>query len=265
LEAEVKRLRAVELEGEVALQKAMAYYTDRLREKDEALAGKRQRDGEDIILDGEADEEALLAASTFPIKPAALIRRCKEVLLAQQKGIMDGTIDESIYADDFRFCAPFVGGATPGRRGSRVYTKEPGLTKTQYLAALRAFDLLGAFPDMNNRYHFFRVDPFEPNRVWFQTRVLATNTGPLMGKAPTNQSLELPPQAFSMTFNESGQLTFFNVGYVIDRTVGNTGGLGGAFGFFYGTGNPLPIPECLPYKPSRRFRFLNFLQKLRTR
>ena len=26
-------------------------------------------------------------------------------------------------------------------------------------------------------------------------------------------------------------MTLFNVGYVIDRTVGNTGGLGGAFGF----------------------------------
>ena len=34
------------------------------------------------------------------------------------------------------------------------------------------------------------------------------------------------------------QVTLFNVGYVIDRTVGNTGGLGGAFGFFWATGNP---------------------------
>ena len=33
-----------------------------------------------------------------------------------------------------------------------------------------------------------------------------------------------------MTFNEAGQVTLFNVGYVIDRTVGNTGGLGGACG-----------------------------------
>ena len=50
--------------------------------------------------------------------------------------------------------------------------------------------------------------------------------------------------------------------YVIDRRVGNTGGLGGAFAFFYGTGNPLPIPECQPYKPSKRFRLLNFVGKL---
>jgi len=37
----------------------------------------------------------------------------------------------------------------------------------------------------------------------------------------------------------------------------NTGGLGGAFGYFYGVGKPLPIPECQPYKPSFRFRMLN--------
>ena len=43
------------------------------------------------------------AASTFPIKPDDLIDRCKEVILAQA-GIQDGSIDESIYADDFRFC-----------------------------------------------------------------------------------------------------------------------------------------------------------------
>lgn len=46
------------------------------------------------------------------------------------------------------------------------------------------------------------------------------------------------------------------VGYVLDRRVGNTGGLGGAFAFFYGVGKPLPIPECQPYKKSWQFRLL---------
>ena len=44
-----------------------------------------------------------------------------------------------------------------------------------------------------------------------------------MGNAPTGKKLELPPQAFSMIFNEQGQVKAFNVGYVMDRTVGNTG------------------------------------------
>ncbi len=36
----------------------------------------------------------------------------------------------------------------------------------------------------------------------------------------------------------------------------NTGGLGGAFGYFYGVGKPLPIPEAKPFKPSFRFWML---------
>jgi len=209
-----------------------------------------------ITLEDEVDEAAMLAASTFPIKPDALIDRCKEVILAQ-RDIQDGSIDESIYANDFRFCAPFVGGPTPTSADDAM----PGLPKPEYLNALRGFDLLQAFPDMNNNYHAFRVDPFEPNRVWFQTRATATHTGPLMGAEPTGKRLTLPPQAFSMTFNEQGQVTLFNVGYVIDRTVGNTGGLGGAFGFFWGTGNPLPFPECQPFKGSLQLRGLGLLQK----
>ena len=199
----------------------------------------------------------MLAASTFPIKPDELIERCKSVILAQ-RDIQDGSVDESIYADDFRFCAPFVGGPTPTAPGDRV----PGLAKDEYLSALRSFDLLSAFPDMNNNYHRFYVDPFEPNRVWFQTRCFATHTGPLVGQPATGRKLELPPQAFSMTFNPDGQVTLFNVGYVIDRTVGNTGGLGGAFGFFWGTGNPLPFPECRPFKGSAQLRGLGLLQKV---
>ena len=210
-----------------------------------------------VTLPDEVDEAALLAASTFPIGPAALIDRCKSVILEQGK-IQDGSLDETIYADDFRFCAPFVGGPTPRSADDPM----PGLSKDQYLAALRNFDLLTAFPDMNNNYHRFYVDPFEPNRVWFQTRCFATHTGKLLGGEPTGKRLELPPQAFSMTFNEAGQLTLFNVGYVVDRTVGNTGGLGGAFGFFWATGNALPFPECQPFKGSARLRGLGFLQRL---
>ena len=72
------------------------------------------------------------AASTFPIKPDDLIDRCKEVILAQA-GIQDGSIDESIYADDFRFCAPFVGGPTNANPDDPL----PGLTKVRVRARAR--------------------------------------------------------------------------------------------------------------------------------
>ena len=220
-----------------------------------SVAPAPTRPGGDIL--SEEDEAALLAKSTFPIAPDDLILKCKDVIIAQS-GIQDGSIDESIYADDFRFCAPFVGGPTPAAPGDPM----PGLDKAAYLSALRGFDLLTAFPDMNNQYHRFYVDPFEPNRVWFQTRCFATHTGELLGKPATGKKLELPPQSFSMVFNEQGQVKVFNVGYVVDRTVGNTGGLGGAFGFFWATGNALPFPECEPFKGSLQLRGLGLLQKL---
>lgn len=139
---------------------------------------------------------------------------------------------------------PFVGGATP------LNGEDVGLDKKAFVKALRGFDLLAAFPDLQQNYHAFRVDPWEPNRVWFQTRAFGTNTGDLMGKPATGKRLELPPEMLSMTFNADGQVQKFTVGYVLDRTVGNTGGLGQAFGLFWGVGAPLPIPECRPFTPS---------------
>eukprot|EP00444_Apocalathium_aciculiferum_P010241 CAMPEP_0183386408 /NCGR_PEP_ID=MMETSP0370-20130417/2304_1 /TAXON_ID=268820 /ORGANISM="Peridinium aciculiferum, Strain PAER-2" /LENGTH=306 /DNA_ID=CAMNT_0025564709 /DNA_START=74 /DNA_END=994 /DNA_ORIENTATION=- len=188
------------------------------------------------------DEDAMLAKSDFAIKPADLIIVCKEVL-GRGVGVMPG--GESDLASDFEFCAPFVG----------------PIGKAQYLQALGTFKIPDAFPDSNPNYHFFRVDPFEPERVWFQTRKTGTNTGEFMKKPPTGKALVFPPEAYSIRFNEQGKVKEFTVGYPMDRRVGNTGGLGGAFGYFYGVGNPLPIPECKPYKMSWQFGFLNWIAR----
>ena len=42
----------------------------------------------------------------------------------------------------------------------------------------------------------------------------------------------------------------YTIGYVVDRSVGNTGGLGGVFGLFYACGVGLPFPEAQPWQPS---------------
>jgi hypothetical protein len=73
--------------------------------------------------------------------------------------------------------------------------------------------------------------------------------------------LSLPPQLLHMDFNEEGLVKEFGF-YTVDRRQGNTGGLGGAFGYFYGVGRPLPIRECQPYKPSFRFRMLGLVGKI---
>lgn len=187
-----------------------------------------------------ADDTALLAQSQFPIKAAPLIDLAKEVL---SKGI--GTKDNGdCLAEDFEFVAAVVG----------------PLGKEEYLNALENFKLEEAF-DIQTEFHLFRVDPYQPNRVYFHTRSRAVHTGELLGKKPTGKKLELPPQCFHFDFHENGKLKELGF-YVIDRRQGNTGGLGGAFGFLYGVGQPLPIPECQPYKPSMRFRMLQLVGRL---
>jgi hypothetical protein len=64
-----------------------------------------------------------------------------------------------------------------------------------------------------------------------------------------------------MDFNDQGKVTELGF-YTVDRQYGNTGGLGGAFGFFYGVGKPLPIREARPFKPSFKFQILQNLGKL---
>merc|ERR1719506_689893 len=102
----------------------------------------------------------------------------------------------------------------------------------------------------------FTVDPLQTNRVYFFSRQIAQHTKQdFMGVKPTGKELILPPQTFHVDYNEQGLITELGF-YTVDRRQGNTGGLGGAFGYFYGVGKPLPFPECQPFKGSLRFRGL---------
>jgi hypothetical protein len=56
------------------------------------------------------DEEALLAASTFPISPAELVEKCKACLLTNF-----GTSQPELLAEDFQFGAPGTQGVLPVR------------------------------------------------------------------------------------------------------------------------------------------------------
>ena len=52
----------------------------------------------------------------------------------------------------------------------------------------------------------------------------------------TNKKVESPPQSCSMCFNDNGECTQLTVGYVMDKQLGNTGGLGGVYGILYAIG-----------------------------
>jgi hypothetical protein len=187
---------------------------------------------------------ATVAESTFSIAPDDLIARAKQVLAPDVfLGTMDGG---DCLAEDFTFCAAVVG----------------PLPKEEYLEALGTFDLDASF-DIQQNVFGFTVSPYQPNRVYWFSNAVAKMTGPFFGADPMNvkDDLVFPPQVSHLDFNEDGKVTEFGF-YTVDRQYGNTGGLGGAFGFFYGVGKPLPIPEAKPFKPSFRFRMLQWLGRL---
>jgi hypothetical protein len=198
------------------------------------------------LLPGEINVQEAYAASSFPIRPESLINRAREILSPEiELGTKDGG---ACLAEDFEFVAAVVG----------------PLPKDEYLDALGTFKLQNSF-DIKQNFFGFTVDPIQTNRVWFFTRQVARHVAPFMGAKPENTMdggvLTLPPQLMHMDFNPDGLVREFGF-YTVDRRQGNTGGLGGAFGYFYGVGKPLPIPECQPYKPSFRFRALNTIGRI---
>lgn len=82
-----------------------------------------------------------------------------------------------------------------------------------------------------------------------------------VGVKATGKELVMPPQIYHVDFNNENKVIEFGF-MVADRRQGNTGGLGGAFAYFYGVGKNLGFREAMPYKPSFRFRMLQKLGAL---
>ena len=187
----------------------------------------------------ELDRQAMVDKSDFPIRPNKLIERCKEVV---DKGI--GLQNPDDLAENFQFIFPVVG----------------PLSKKEYLDAVGGFELGKMFPGFDEGlFYDFRVDPYEPSRVWFTSNFIAVNSGDgPFGKA-TGKKVVCPPQSVSLTFSKDGKVIKYTGGYVMDKTIGNSGGLGGIFGPLYAIGKGLPFPEARPYSKSILFRFFSFV------
>ena len=194
------------------------------------------------------DEAKVLKEQAFALPPETLIAAAKTFL--ESRGGFGA--DPALLADNFEFIGPVVG----------------PLGKEEFLSAIGSVDMKTAFPDFQGEFYAFSVDPFEGNRVWYIARGRGTNTGPLPPFAPqaTNRTLVNPPQACSLTFDQNGLVTKYTIGYVMDRDVGTTGGLGGLYGVLYAIGKPLPFREARPWKMSKRYRVFIYvggvLQKL---
>ena len=93
------------------------------------------------------DEEKMLAASTFPLKPDELIALSKQFL--ESRGGFGA--DEALLADSFEFVGPVVG----------------PLSKAAFVNAIGSVDIDKAFPDFQGQFYGFFVDPYDLNRVWY--------------------------------------------------------------------------------------------------
>lgn len=195
---------------------------------------------EEVELEGQLDaDKAAAKKKAFPLSEDELINLTKQFLNVQFGGAFKSNPKQLTFFDvsapDFKFVAPVVG----------------PLSRDAFSEAFGSFKLGEAFPDGEPNYYNFHQDPFEPNRIFFASRFQGTNTGTIAGVLPsTGKRVESPPQYQSCTFNEKGEVTKYTIGYVVDKEVGNTGGLGGAYGIFYAIGYGLPFPEAQPWVPS---------------
>eukprot|EP00435_Cladocopium_sp_Y103_P037222 s1307_g9.t2 len=209
--------------------------------KEEQEVVKEWRAREEVITLEEAKDKV---KGQFVIPPEELIEKAMLYLAKNQYGVED----PNDLADDFLFVGQVIG----------------PLEKDEFIKTLGQFDLKVAFPDQKVRWHDFRVDPYDPSRVWFTARSMGTNLGaipPLIAEA-TNKAFESPPEACSLRFNGQGQVVEYTAGYVIDRRQGNTGGRGGLLGPLYAIGKGFPFPEAQPYEWSWQRKLFTWLGEL---
>lgn len=218
-----------------------------------------EQEANDTVLISPEDIEAIESSPIFlePIRdgsvlpPETLVAIAKRFLLKTRGFGADG----DLLSDSFVFEGPVVG----------------PFGKEQFLDALGNVDFDTGFPDFKAEFYNFQVDVFEPERVWYIAKGQGTNTGPFPTKdlPATYKKVINPPQICSLTIDsKTGLVKRYTIGYVADRNVGNTGGLGGLYGILYAIGRPLPFPEAMPWKPSVPYKAFQtiggLLNKLRT-
>lgn len=162
-------------------------------------------------------------------------------LAATLLGAQFGAADTSLLADGFEFCGPVVG----------------PLDKPRFLGALDLMGIADGLPDLEYNYHDVAVCPYDVNRVWYTSAPTGTHTQPLplfgTTHAPTGRKWISPPERGSLTFDGRGRCIAMTGGYVMDRRMGNTDGLGGVYGLCHSLGLPAPSPVWLLRTPTQNW------------
>ena len=154
----------------------------------------------------------------------------ESVMFSLAKRIVDtyfGVDEPSLLTTDFQFSGPLVG----------------PLTKDQHLRQSNVAGVKAALPDLELDAYNFEIDAFDPQRVWLILKSSGTQTKALIQddrvvkEAPDAPAgYESAPEAVSVSINEKGLCYRVTTGYVLDKEVGNTKGLGGSLGLLEAIG-----------------------------
>ena len=177
-------------------------------------------------------------------KPPARVARAspfpEPVMFSLAKRVAEtsyGAEEPDLLTRDFTFSAPLVG----------------PLTKDAHVRRSNAAGIKAGLPDLKVELYNFEIDAFDPERVWLilkasgtQTRAMLGPDGSVVKAAPdgaTAPRYESAPEAVSISLNEKGLCYRATAGYVLDKEVGNTKGLGGALGLLEAVGAGRPFFE----------------------
>ena len=149
-----------------------------------------------------------------------------------------GCADPSLLADNFQFTGPVVG----------------PLDKAAFVKAYSGVSgMMSELEDLEYNYRDARVCAFDVNRVWY-------TSSPTAYHPKTGRRWISPPECGSAQFDADGKCVALTGGYIMDRTQGNTEGLGGVYGMCAALGLPPPTPLWQLYTPVQNFgRFQRFV------
>jgi len=149
------------------------------------------------------------------------------VMIQLAKGITAsnfGLEDSDLLSNEFTYLEPLMG----------------PMDKERYIKVFSEFNVREAVPDLDYQFQNYRIDPYDPYRVYIDTRARGTRTGAIGNNAaPISPSIYLaPPETMSLTFDNDGFCTRMTFAAPLDPLLGNTGLLGGVYGLLYATDTP---------------------------
>eukprot|EP00571_Detonula_confervacea_P017554 CAMPEP_0172311632 /NCGR_PEP_ID=MMETSP1058-20130122/15347_1 /TAXON_ID=83371 /ORGANISM="Detonula confervacea, Strain CCMP 353" /LENGTH=1057 /DNA_ID=CAMNT_0013024889 /DNA_START=145 /DNA_END=3314 /DNA_ORIENTATION=+ len=170
------------------------------------------------------DNEAAAGDSYLAPFPDSVMIQLAKGVLASNLGLNDA----NLLAEKFVYIEPLMG----------------PMDKDKYLEVFsEEYNVREGVPDLDYGLQNFRVDPYDPYRVWIDSRATGTRIGDIGKRGlPPNVNAAAykgPPEGISFTFDDDGFCTRLTAAAVLDPLLGNTGGLGGVYGLLYATGTPV--------------------------